>query len=338
MILISGNSNRDFAEKICAHLGVGLCDATVSRFKDGESYINIKENVRHKNCFVIQSTCPNRDMDMSINDSIIELLIIIDALKRGSASQVNVVIPYYGYSRQDRKDYSRAPISAAVIAKCLESQNINRIIVFDLHAGQIAGFFSNNCPLDNLYVEKYFLTYITKTLLNNNDITIDNIVVVAPDEGSMKNIIRISERIKCSAATFYKSRNNPNEIDKMILMGNISNKVAILIDDIIDTAGTVCRAADELCNNGASSVYVLASHGLFSGDALDRINKSCIKKVIVSNTCHISKDIINKCNKIQVLDVSWICAEAIRRQNFGESLRELYNYDNQTYNYPINFV
>jgi len=277
-------------------------------------------------------------MDMSINDSIIELLIIIDALKRGSASQVNVVIPYYGYSRQDRKDYSRAPISAAVIAKCLESQNINRIIVFDLHAGQIAGFFSNNCPLDNLYVEKYFLTYITKTLLNNNDITIDNIVVVAPDEGSMKNIIRISERIKCSAATFYKSRNNPNEIDKMILMGNISNKVAILIDDIIDTAGTVCRAADELCNNGASSVYVLASHGLFSGDALDRINKSCIKKVVVSNTCHISKDIINKCNKIQVLDVSWICAEAIRRQNFGESLRELYNYDNQTYNYPINFV
>jgi ribose-phosphate pyrophosphokinase len=338
MIIIGGNSNTDFAERICKHLGHKLCDAVISSFKDGESYINIKENVRHKNCFIIQPTCSNSDKNMSINDSIIELLIIIDALKRGSADQVNVVIPYYGYSRQDRKDYSRAPISAAVIAKCLESQNINRIIVFDLHAGQISGFFSNSCPLDNLYVEKYFLTYITNNLLKELNITRNDIIVVAPDEGSMKNIIRISQRINCGAATFYKSRNNPNEIDKMILMGDIKGKVAIIIDDIIDTAGTICKAANELCENGALYVYVLAAHGLFSGNAIEKINASCITNVIVSNTCYISEEVKTKCSKLKVLDVSWLCAEAIRRQNYGESLRELYNYDNPIYNYPIGFL
>jgi len=338
MIIIGGNSNPDFAERICKHLGVKLCDADISNFKDGESYINIKENVRHKNCFIIQSTCPNKDKNMSINDSIMELLITVDALNRGSANQVNVVIPYYGYSRQDRKEYSRAPISAAVIAKCLESQNINRIIVFDLHAGQIGGFFSNNCPLDNLYVEKYFLTYITNNLLRELKITREDIVVVAPDEGAMKNIIRISQRINCSAATFYKSRNNPNEVDKMILMGDIKNKTAIIIDDIVDTAGTICMAANELCNNGATQVYVLASHGLFSSNAIEKINASCIKNIIVSNTCYISEQVKKECPKLKVLDVSWLCAEAIRRQNYGESLRELYNYDNPLYSYPIEFI
>ena len=338
MIIISGNTNSDFANRICKHLGVKLCNSNISKFKDGETYVNIKENVRHKNCFIIQPTCSNIDKQMSVNDSIIELLIIIDALKRGSASQVNVVIPYYGYSRQDRKDYSRAPISASVIAKCLESQNINRIIVFDLHAGQIAGFFSNSCPLDNLYTEKYFLSYLSKFLLKDLNLSLNEILLVAPDEGAMKNIVRMSQRIKCGAVAFFKSRNNPNEIDKMMLMGDVQNKIAVIIDDIIDTAGTICKAANELCKSGATTVYVFASHGLFSGNAIENINESCIKNVIVSNTCYISESVKKKCNKLKVLDVSWLCAEAIRRQNYGETLKELYNYDNDNDNYPIEFI
>lgn len=338
MIVVSGNTNSDFTKRVCGHLNIKPCDSIISRFKDGESYINIKENVRHKNCFIIQSTCSNNDNNMSVNDSIMELLIIIDSLKRGSASQVTVVIPYYSYSRQDRKDYSRAPISAAVVAKCLESQNINRIIVIDLHAGQIAGFFSNSCPLDNLYVDKYFLTYITTNIYKELNVSEKDIVVVAPDEGAMKNIIRISQRIGCSAATFYKSRINPNEIENMVLMGEVKDKVAIIIDDIIDTAGTICRASNELCKNGVKKVYVLASHGLFSGNAIHKINESCIDTVVVSNTCYISKSIISSCNKIKILDVSWLCAEAIRRQYFGESLSQLYNYDKKEYNYPIEFI
>lgn len=337
MKILCGNTNLDFAERICKYLDLKLCKTKINKFVDGEISVVIEENVRHQNCFIIQPTCSNKDNNISVNDSIIELLIIIDALKRGSAYQVNVVIPYYGYSRQDRKDYSRAPISAAVIAKCLESQNINRVIVYDLHAGQIAGFFSNNCPLDNLYVEKYFLSYIN-IIIKNKKLSLDDIIMVAPDEGAVKNVIRMSKRLGCAAATIFKQRSKPNEIESMRLMGNVENKIAIMVDDIIDTGGTMIKASDLLLENGAKEVYMLACHGLFSGNSIQNISKSKIKKIIVTNTTPISKSIYS-CPKINVLDVSWLCAEAIRRQNNGESLRELYSFDdNNQYNYPIQFV
>jgi ribose-phosphate pyrophosphokinase len=316
MKLFSGSHSRDFSNKISSHLNMPLGNMTLSTYKDGEISVIIEENVRNHNCIVIQSCCQLNGK--SVNDSIMETLIIVDALKRGSASKVVVVLPYYGYSRSDRKDYSRAPISANVVARCLESMNVNRVIVYDLHAGQIAGFFSNNCPLDNLYNEVYFITYIRNSIIN-----MDELVIVAPDEGAVKTATRISNKLGCRVATIYKQRSRANEIDHMRLMGDVSGKIAILVDDIIDTGGTACKAAEILIDNGAREVNMLASHGIFSGNALEKINNSQFNSVVVTNTITHRNDVI-QCDKIKVIDVSWLCAEAIRRQDNGESLTELY--------------
>jgi ribose-phosphate pyrophosphokinase len=196
--------------------------------------------------------------------------------------------------------------------------NVNRVIVYDLHAGQIAGFFSNNCPLDNLYNEVYFITYIRNSIIN-----MDELVIVAPDEGAVKTATRISNKLGCRVATIYKQRSRANEIDHMRLMGDVSGKIAILVDDIIDTGGTACKAAEILIDNGAREVNMLASHGIFSGNALEKINNSQFNSVVVTNTITHRNDVI-QCDKIKVIDVSWLCAEAIRRQDNGESLTELY--------------
>lgn len=329
MKIFSGNTNKDFAQRVCGHLDTKLTNANIKKFSDGESYVVIDENVRKENCFIIQPTCRNEELNISVNDSIMELLIMVDALKRGSASSVNVVIPYYGYSRQDRKDYSRAPISAAVIANILESVNIDRVIVFDLHAGQIGGFFSNKCPLDNLYFEKYLLSYIKSNIIIKNNLDLNDIIIISPDEGAVKSAIRISSKLGCGTATIFKSRENPNEIAFMKLMGNVDNKVAIMVDDIIDTAGTITRGSDLLLKNGAKDVYILACHGLFSGNAIEKINNSNIKKIVVSNSIP-QNDIISKHDLIDIVDISYLCSEAIRRQNNGESLHELYKIDKST--------
>jgi ribose-phosphate pyrophosphokinase len=331
MKIFSGTTNKDFAKRICLHLKQPLGNADINKFADGEIHVNIHENVRQENCFIIQSTCRNVDENISVNDSIMELLIMIDALKRGSAANVNVVIPYYGYSRQDRKDYSRAPISAAVVATCLESQNIDRVIVFDLHAGQIAGFFSNRCPLDNLYCEKYIMSYIKTRIIADND----NVVIIAPDEGAIKSAIRISTRLKCGTATIFKSRINPNEIHMMKLMGDVKGKIAVMVDDMIDTGGTMCKAADLLMENGAKEVYMLACHGLFSGNAMEKINNSCIKKIIVSNTVS-HRDEVRNSDKIEIIDVSYLCSQAISRHNNGESLSHLYKFNADEFE-PLSF-
>jgi ribose-phosphate pyrophosphokinase len=319
MKLFTGSANTLFAQKISENLGIPLSQAKVSTFADGEISVVIGDNVRQENCYIIQPTCINYDNNTSVNDALMELLIMVDALKRGSAKTVVAVIPYYGYSRQDRKDYSRAPISAAVVAKCLESANIDRIIVYDLHAGQIAGFFSNKCPLDNLYAEKYFKIYIQNQIAKKHD----NICIVAPDEGAVKTAFRMSDRLNCSSATIFKSRNKPNEIAIMKLMGDVRNKVTIMIDDIIDTGGTICRAAELLKENGALEIYVFIVHGLFSRDAIKKIEASQISNLVVTNTVPHRKEVL-ECSKIEVIDVSRLCSEAIKRNNIGESLKELY--------------
>ena len=256
-----------------------------------------------------------------------ELFILIDALKRGSANSVTVVMPYYGYERQDRKDYSRAPISARVMATCLESLGVDRIITFDLHAGQIQGFFSSNTPLDNLYLESYFVKYIRKKIIND----IDDLVMVAPDEGGVKRAVRMANKLCVSTATIYKERNAPNEISKMVLMGNVRNKICVIVDDIIDTAGTACKAAEVLRENGALGIYMFVSHGILSGPAIERITNSNFDKVIISNT--LDQDFKELGDKIEVIDISWMCAEAMKRSLFGESLKELYdkNIDDSIY-------
>jgi len=328
MKIFSGTNNKKFAKCISKHLDIDLSSLEITKFADGEIKVIVKETVRHHDCYIVQPTCRNNSSSEnsinSVNDNIMELFIIIDALKRGSARSVNVIMPYYGYQRQDRKDYSRAPISAAIIAKCLESLNINKLIVFDLHAGQIAGFFSNNCPLDNLYTEQFFIKYIKQNILKKH--SIDDIILVAPDEGAVKNNFRIASKLGCNNASIFKNRKKANEIDVMQLIGNVENKIVIMVDDILDTGGTACSAAKLLKEKGAIEIYFFVCHGLFSNSALKRIEESEFSKVIVTNTIPHDNSIIHS-KKIDIIDVSWLCAATIKKQNKGESLTELYNED-----------
>lgn len=326
--LFSGSSNLDFSKKVADHLNIELSNINLSKFPDGEIKLNIENNVRQSDCFIIQSTCRNNIENTTVNDNIMELFIIVDALKRGSAKTVNVIIPYYGYQRQDRKDYSRAPISASVISRCLESLNINRVIVYDLHAGQISGFFSNLCPLDNLYSESYFINYIKNNIISNklplNDSnTQQEIVVISPDVGAMKTNYRISLKLKCESGSIFKNRNKDGIIDNMLLMGDVKNKNIIMVDDMIDTAGTICEASKLLKKEGANKIYVFATHGLFSKNAIQKINDSNIDKVIITNTIENSK--LKNENKFEIIDVSWLCSEAIRRLIEGRSISRLYD-------------
>ena len=325
MKIFSGTANEGLAIKICEYLDTKLSDINISKFSDGEIKLVINENVRKQDCFIIQPTGPSKNS--SPNDNYMELFILIDALKRGSANSVTVVMPYYGYERQDRKDYSRAPISARVMATCLESLGVDRIITFDLHAGQIQGFFSSNTPLDNLYLESYFVKYIRKKIIND----MNDLVMVAPDEGGVKRAVRMANKLCVSTATIYKELNAPNEISKMVLMGNVRNKICVIVDDIIDTAGTACKAAEVLRENGALGIYMFVSHGILSGPAIERITNSNFDKVIISNT--LDQDFKELGDKIEVIDISWMCAEAMKRSLFGESLKELYdkNIDDSIY-------
>ena len=328
--IFSGRSNVQLAQRITEYLEIPLGEISIRNFADGELWVKYEENIRGKDVFIIQSTGPS--INNSPNDNMIELMIFIDALKRGSARSVNAVIPYYGYQRQDRKDYSRAPISARVMATCLEALGVDRVIVFDLHAGQIQGFFSSVTPVDNLYVESYFIKYIKKNILGvsiplTDSLSISDLVIVSPDEGGMKRAVRVSNKLKCSAATIYKDRSKPNEINKMVLMGNVSGKVAVIVDDIIDTAGTACKAAEILHNNGATEIYILTCHGVLSGPAVERITNSHFKKVVITNTLEASPEVVSN-PKIDILDVSWYCAEAMQRSIVGKSLKELYDNPN----------
>ena len=323
MKIFSGTANLDFSQKVANHLSIKLSKVKIGRFADGEINIIIEENVRKQDCYIIQPTGPS--LNQTPNDNFMELLILCDALKRGSANSVNVIMPYYGYQRQDRKDYSRAPISARVIANCLEAQNISRVIVFDLHAGQIQGFFSSSTPFDNLYVESNFIDYILK-----NNFDLEKIIIISPDEGGMKQAVRVSNKLGVGMGTIYKERSEANVVNIMSLMGNVENKICIIVDDMIDTGGTACKASKLLKEKGAKQIYMFVCHGIFSGKALENIKNSEFDKVIVTNTLdqtrHIEK--IKEFgieDRMDIIDVSWMCAEAIRGCNYGESLKELYD-------------
>lgn len=326
MKVFSGTSNPEFSRLVAKHLDLKLSDVKIGRFADGEINVNINENVRQYDCFIIQPTGPS--LNASPNDNFMELLILVDALKRGSANSVNVVMPYYGYERQDRKDYSRAPISARIIASCLESLGVDRVITFDLHAGQIQGFFSCNTPFDNLYVESYFIKYIKNNILPLTD-NKEDITIVSPDEGGVKRAVRIANKLGLSTTIIYKERKKANEISEMKVLGDVAGSICIIVDDIIDTGGTACKAAEVLRNSSAFSVYMLACHGIFSNGGIERIHNSCFDKIIVTNTLDQDRhqEKINNLNstKFDYIDVSWMCAEAIRRSFNGESLKELYD-------------
>ena len=315
-IIFIGNGNRKFGEKVANYFPGCISDCVLEKFSDGEIKIpKIKDNIRKKNCILIQSISVSTKG--TINDLLMELLILIDACKRGSAKSITVILPIFPYQRQDRKSCSRAPISAKVVASTLESQGIDRVICFDLHAEQIQGFF-DKVPLDNLYTEPYFIHYIK----NHLDVCTDHLVIVSPDEGGVKRATRVAEKIGCGIAIMYKERNEANSIGDMVLMGDVSGKHCFIIDDMIDTAGTACKACKILKNNGAENVFMGVSHGVLSGPAIDRISSSHFTKVIVTNTIEIEER-FGKQDKIEIIDVSEVCAASIDRSLTGSSLSEL---------------
>jgi ribose-phosphate pyrophosphokinase len=306
--IFSGNANIPLAKKICENLGISLGKANVSTFSDGETRVEINENVRGMDVFIIQSTCS------PVNDACMELLIMIDALKRASADRITTVIPYYGYARQDRKVAPRAPISAKLIADLITTAGADRVLSIDLHAGQIQGFF--NIPVDNLFATPVLLEYMKHNYL-------DNTVVVSPDSGGVERARAFGKRLGASLAIIDKRREGPNEAQVMNIIGNIKEKSVILLDDMIDTAGTVVQGANALLEAGALEVSVCCTHPVLSGPAMDRIEGSAIKEVIVTDTIPLSRLAAN-CLKIKVLSVSGLLSEAVRRIYYNDSVSSLF--------------
>jgi ribose-phosphate pyrophosphokinase len=306
--IFSGNANIALATKICQHLGISLGKANVTTFSDGETRVEINENVRGMDVFIIQSTCP------PVNVTCMELLIMIDALKRASADRITAVVPYYGYGRQDRKVAPRAPITAKLMADLITTAGANRVLSMDLHAGQIQGFF--NIPVDNLFATPVLFDYMKKNF-------IDNTVVVSPDTGGVERARAFGKRLGASLAIIDKRREGPNEAEVMNIIGNVKGKRIIILDDMIDTAGTVVQAARAMKEAGALEISICCTHPVLSGPALDRIEGSEINEVIVTDTIPLS-DRAKNCKKIKVLSVSGILGEAVRRIYYNDSVSSLF--------------
>lgn len=311
--IFAGNSNPELAEEIAAIMGKPLGKSTVSKFSDGEISVSLWESVRGEDVYIIQSTCN------PTNDNLMELLIMIDAMKRASASRINAVIPYYGYARQDRKAKSRDPITAKLTADILSVAGVDRVITMDLHAAQIQGYF--DIPVDHLVgmpiLGKYF-----KELIKNGTITSD-IVVVSPDLGSVTRTRSLSNILECPIAIVDKRRPRPNVSEIMNIIGDIEGKTAILVDDMVDTAGTITNAANALKKLGAQEVYACATHPVLSGPAIQRIQDSEIKQMILLNTIPIPPE--KRIEKMKVLSVAPLFAEAMMRVFNNESVSKLFD-------------
>ncbi|MDD4091182.1 MAG: ribose-phosphate pyrophosphokinase [Smithellaceae bacterium] len=306
--LFSGNANRELARKICEKLGVPLGNANVTTFSDGETRVEIDENVRGMDVFIIQSTCT------PVNVTLMELLIMIDAMKRASADRITAVVPYYGYARQDRKVAPRAPISAKLVADLITTAGANRLLSMDLHAGQIQGFF--NIPVDNLFATPVLIDYMKRNYREDT-------VVVSPDTGGVERARAFGKRLGASLAIIDKRREGPNEAQVMNIIGNINGKRVIILDDMVDTAGTVVQAAQALADAGALEVSVCCTHPVLSGPAIDRINKSAIKEFVVTDTIPLCEKAA-QCERIKVLSVSGLLSEAVRRIYYNDSVSSLF--------------
>jgi len=312
IMLFTGNSNVPLANAIASNLQISLGKAEVGKFSNGETNVTIMESVRDNDVFIIQSTCnPN------VNDNLMELLILTDALRRASARRITAVIPSFGYARQDKKDKARAPISSKLVANLIETAGVDRVICMDLHASQIQGFF--NIPVDNLYAEGLIVRYIKENILDPYDK-----VVVSPDAGGVKRAKSVADKMGADLAIIHKERRKANEVSSMILVGDVQGKVAILVDDIADTCGTLMLAAETLNKKGAMAIYALCSHGVLSGNALRNLNESPLKELVVTNSIPLSEE-NKKCQKIKIIDIAPIFAEAIRRTHMGESISVLFN-------------
>uniref|UniRef100_A0A0N4ZVF9 ribose-phosphate diphosphokinase n=1 Tax=Parastrongyloides trichosuri TaxID=131310 RepID=A0A0N4ZVF9_PARTI len=310
--VFSGSSHKDLSHKICQQLQLDVSKASLKKFSNKETNVEIGESVRGEDVYIIQSGTGE------VNDNLMELLIMINACKIASSCRVAAVIPCFPYARQDKKDKSRAPISAKLVANMLSVAGADHIITMDLHASQIQGFF--DIPVDNLYAEPAILKFIRESIPCWQDS-----VIVSPDAGGAKRVTSIADRLNVDFALIHKERKRANEVEKMTLVGNVEGKIAILVDDLADTCGTICLAADKLVEAGASKVYAFCVHGVFSGPALTRLNASKFEAVVVTNTIPQEEN-MKACPKIQCIDISMILAEAIRRTHNGESVSYLFSH------------
>ncbi len=310
MKILSGTSNLKLSKDIAKHLKLRLVNTNIRRFSDGEIYIEINENIRGNSVFVIQST------SNPANDNLMELLLVIDALKRSSAKNITAVIPYYGYARQDRKVAPRTSISAKVVANLITNAGASRVVTVDLHAGQIQGFF--DMPVDNLFTTPLFAKHIKKKLKNKK------LICVSPDVGGVQRTRGLATRLKADLAIIDKRRPAPGKSEVMNIIGDVKGKTCIIVDDIIDSGGTIVNAANALKRSGASDVYVFITHAVLSGDAVNKIKKSKIKKLVITDTINNSSKIKNN-NKIEVLSIAQLMAEAIKRISNSNSVSDLFN-------------
>lgn len=309
--IFSGTSNSEFSKKVARSAGVKLGHCDITRFADGEVQVEINESVRGDSVFVIQSACP------PVNQNYMELFIMLDALKRASAKQVTAVLPYYGYARQDRKVAPRAPISAKCMADLLTTAGATRVVCVDLHAAQIQGFF--NCPVDHLFaIPTLALEWKRRYGAG------DEYVVVSPDAGGVERARAFAKKINCSMAIIDKRRSGPNEARALHLIGDVTDKTAIIVDDMIDTAGTLTQAVDSLLANGAKRVFAVATHALFSGPAVGRLKESGVEKVLVSDTIPLSDEAVAS-GKMEVISMAPVVAEALLRIYGNASVSSLFD-------------
>jgi ribose-phosphate pyrophosphokinase len=305
--LFTGNANRDLADEIAQYLRLPVSDAEVTRFSDGEVYVQVNANVRGADVFLIQPTCP------PVNDTLMELLIMIDAMKRASAHRITAVLPYYGYARQDRKVQPRVPISAKLVADLLEAAGVDRVLALDLHAGQIQGFFS--VPVDHLFAAPVIIDYLGKKDLQDP-------VIVSPDAGGVERARAIAKRLNANLAIIDKRRDKPGAAVAMHLIGDVKDKDAVVIDDMIDTAGTLVQAVGALEREGARRILACGVHPVLSGPAVERIKASPLEEVVVTNSIPVSAD--KRAARVTVLTVAPLLGEAIRRIHDEESVSTLF--------------
>lgn len=313
--LFSGNANRPLAEKICQRLGHPLADCRVSRFSDGEIRVEVEANVRGRDVFLIQSTCA------PANDHLMELLIMAEACKRASAGRITAVLPYFGYARQDRKVRPRQPITARLIANLIQAAGVDRVLTMDLHAGQIQGFF--DIPVDNLYAQPMFYQFLREDLVTGDP---QRYVMVSPDAGGVERVRSYARRLHTNLAIIDKRRNGPNQAEVMHIIGDVKGKIAILIDDMIDTAGTLTNAAHACADAGAEKVYAVSTHPVLSGPAVTRIAESPFDTMYVTDTIPLAPA-AKALQNVEVLCTAPIFADAIRAIHFDDSISRLFLSD-----------
>ena len=311
MKILACNSNKELAEAISSYIGVKLADATIRKFADGEIFVKINENIRGEDVYIIQSTSP------PVNDHLMELLITIDAARRASARRITAVIPYFGYGRQDRKDEGRTSISAKLVANLITSSGANRVVTTDLHAGQIQGFF--DIPLDNLFSVNEMIQDMEKISLEKN-----TLAIVSPDVGGVVRARAFAKRINASLVIIDKRREKAGESEVMNIIGEINNKTCILLDDIADSAGTLCNAAMALKKNGAKEIYSYIVHGVLSKDAVEKIKNSDIKELVLTDSIQASEKVKNTKN-IRHISIAPLMGEAIKRINSNSSVSALFD-------------